>query len=148
MAILRYLAFGKRLKALRKSKEATQEDLGMYLGLSTMQIRRYESGVCLPGTAHLVNIANFFKMSVADLTEGDLLCEGAEVIRRLKPYVLAYIAYISQAIPKMEKQVYELRVKSFLSKAEVEQLEDYEAQLEDLICYQQKIWKDLKDVGG
>lgn len=62
---------GKRIKFFRKQKKLTQEELGKMVGLSTMSIRRYESGEREPDTTQLLKISEALGIHIIDLIEND-----------------------------------------------------------------------------
>ena len=56
--------FGKRLKALRLSKDLTQKQLGSYLHVSDGTVAMWETGKRLPDITMLIKISDFFAVSV------------------------------------------------------------------------------------
>lgn len=56
--------FGNRLRYLRKRSNLTQERLGKVLNVSTSTIGMYERGSREPGYKLLVEIANYFNVSI------------------------------------------------------------------------------------
>lgn len=54
----------QRLKALRKSKQLTQEQLGQEINVTKVSVSGYENGNRTPDTATLQRIADFFAVSV------------------------------------------------------------------------------------
>lgn len=60
-------AVGSRIRQCRKLKGLTQEDLASRVGLSTMSIRRYESGDRLISEKNLQRIADALGVHVLDL---------------------------------------------------------------------------------
>lgn len=55
---------GKRLRALREEKNITQEELGRILGTSHVTIGRYENGERIPKLDILIDLANYFDVSL------------------------------------------------------------------------------------
>ena len=55
-----YCDFGIILRELRKTRNLTQSELGMTLGLSKAVISKYENGLGYPGFDVLIRIADFF----------------------------------------------------------------------------------------
>lgn len=55
---------GKRLRALREERKITQEDLGKILGTSHVTIGRYENGERIPKLDILIELANYFDVSL------------------------------------------------------------------------------------
>lgn len=58
---------GERIKAIRKQKKITQEQLASPLGLTTSAISKYEKGLVSPSWETLEKIAAFFDMTIEDL---------------------------------------------------------------------------------
>ena len=58
------LKFGANLKALRRERDMTQEELADALGLSVQAISRYETGAAYPDIEMLPVIAGFFGVTV------------------------------------------------------------------------------------
>lgn len=58
------------IAALRKKREATQEEMGKALGVTPQAISKWENGTCLPDTQTLPLIADFFGVSVDYLFYG------------------------------------------------------------------------------
>lgn len=54
---------GDRLRQLRESMPVTQEDLASRLGISEIQIYRYEKGTAEPRADVVVKLAEFFNVS-------------------------------------------------------------------------------------
>lgn len=86
------MAFGKRLATARKARGLTQEGLAGLVGLTKLQIHRYERGTSQPTMEALKKIAQALSMSIDELVfeEGErkpdqellLLFEG---VTRLDP---------------------------------------------------------------
>lgn len=62
------------IKHLRKQIAISQEELATQLGLNRGNIASYEKGTAEPKICNLVNLANFYKVSVIDLITVDLHC--------------------------------------------------------------------------
>jgi len=58
---------GAFLKDLRKEKELTQEQLAEELGVSGRTISRWETGKNMPDISLLVEIAEFFDVSIPEI---------------------------------------------------------------------------------
>ncbi len=61
------IAFYKKLKLLRKSKNITQEQLAGYLDVSPQAVSRWECGTACPDISMLPQIADFFEITVDEL---------------------------------------------------------------------------------
>ncbi len=62
---------GAFLKTLRKEKDLTQEQLAEQLGVSARTISRWETGSNMPDISLLVEIAEFYNISVTELIDGE-----------------------------------------------------------------------------
>ena len=73
---------GAFLKDLRKDKGITQEQLAEELGVSGRTISRWETGKNMPDISLLVEIAEFFDVSIPEIIKGERksvgLCESGE----------------------------------------------------------------------
>ena len=64
---------GERIRALRKSKNLTQEQLAEKLGISSKAISDYENDKVLKPNALIIQaIADYFNVSVDYLLKGDI----------------------------------------------------------------------------
>lgn len=59
--------FGKRLKAIRLSREMTQEKLANLINATAFNISRYELKKSLPSVETLIKIANVFNITIDNL---------------------------------------------------------------------------------
>lgn len=62
-----YETIGKNIRAIRKSRKQTQEDLGKALGLSKAAIVTYESGSRRINLESILNVCNIYGVSVNDI---------------------------------------------------------------------------------
>lgn len=60
------------LKILRKTRQLSQEEVSKLLGLTRSTYSGYENGIAEPGIQNLLNISDFFKVSLDDLVRRDL----------------------------------------------------------------------------
>lgn len=63
--------FNERLKYQRESFGCTQKQMAELIGITPRSYQRYESGEREPNIETLVQIANFFKISLDDLIGRD-----------------------------------------------------------------------------
>jgi len=80
------LTIGKRMKALRRAKDITQEELAEYLGVSYQSVSRWENGVCYPDMELLPALADFFGVTVDYLIGVDDAMERESVNRYLDDF--------------------------------------------------------------
>ncbi|MBQ8075428.1 MAG: helix-turn-helix transcriptional regulator [Oscillospiraceae bacterium] len=65
------MKIGAFLKALRKEKNLTQEQLAEQLGVSNRSISRWETGNNMPDSSLLTEIAEFYDVSIPELIYGE-----------------------------------------------------------------------------
>ena len=65
-------SFAQRLKALRKSKGITQEQLAETLNVNSITVSRWENNELIPKTVNIQRIAQVFNVPVNDLINGQL----------------------------------------------------------------------------
>ena len=63
---------GHNIRCLRKRLNLSQEELANHLGLNRGNIASYEKGSAEPKICNLFKLANFFKVSLVDLTRRNL----------------------------------------------------------------------------
>ena len=71
---------GAFLKDLRKEKGITQEQLAEKLGVSGRTISRWETGNNMPDISLLVEIAEYFDVSIPEIIKGERKSEDAETM--------------------------------------------------------------------
>ncbi|MDT3947672.1 helix-turn-helix transcriptional regulator [Staphylococcus haemolyticus] len=62
----------KKLKELRNDRDVTQEYLAKKLCVSVQTINKWENGKCLPDAINLLNIAQFYGVSLDNLMENEV----------------------------------------------------------------------------
>lgn len=62
----------KELKELRNDRDVTQEYLAKKLCVSAQTINKWENGKCLPDAINLLNIAQFYGVSLDDLMKNEV----------------------------------------------------------------------------
>ena len=85
---------GAFLKDLRKEKGITQEQLAEKLGVSGRTISRWETGKNMPDISLLVEIAEFFDVSIPEIIKGERKSENMkeetkEVVETMSDYAKA-----------------------------------------------------------
>ena len=65
-----YLIFGQNVKAYRKKRGRTQEELAATLDCDQKYVSRLENGYARPTLDICLRIANFLQVSIDDLLEG------------------------------------------------------------------------------
>ena len=82
---------GVFLKTLRKEKNLTQEQLAERLGVSGRTVSRWETGNNMPDISLLVEIADFYDVSIPELIDGERKSENMneevrEVVDKMADY--------------------------------------------------------------
>ncbi|NMR85482.1 helix-turn-helix transcriptional regulator, partial [Vibrio parahaemolyticus] len=67
---------GSFLKELRKERNLTQEDLAEQLNVSSRTISRWETGSNMPDIGMLVEIADFYDVSIPEIINGERKSEN------------------------------------------------------------------------
>ena len=85
------IRIGTFLKTLRKEKGLTQEQLAEQLGVSGRTVSRWETGSNMPDISLLVEIAEFYSISITELIDGerkseDMNEETKEVADKMADY--------------------------------------------------------------
>lgn len=62
---------GRFLKELRSEKGLTQEQLSEMLGVSNRSISRWENGVNMPDFDFVIELANYYQISIEELLDGE-----------------------------------------------------------------------------
>ncbi len=62
---------GRFLKELRSEKGLTQEQLSEILGVSNRSISRWENGVNMPDFDLVIELANYYQISIEELLDGE-----------------------------------------------------------------------------
>lgn len=71
------IKFGEFLKALRKEKELTQEQLGEKLGVTGKTVSRWETGTYMPPVQCLKLLSEFYGLTINELLAGERLDEAS-----------------------------------------------------------------------
>lgn len=79
----------KNILELRKKKGITQEELANNLNVSSQAVSKWENNICLPDTTMLVDIANFFDVSIDYLFYGDDLTYS-DIYEKIYKRVIEY----------------------------------------------------------
>lgn len=64
--------FGDRLKELRKNKNLTQEDIGVFCGVGNATISNWEKNLTDPPIEIIIKLANYFGVSIDYLLGNDI----------------------------------------------------------------------------
>lgn len=94
---------GVFLKELRKEKQLTQEQLAEILGVTNRSISRWENGVNMPDLDLVIEIANYYDISIEEILDGE---RKIEVIDKKTEQMLLKVADYENN----DKQQYSKRV--------------------------------------
>ena len=97
---------GSFLRELRKEQRITQEDLAEKLNVSSRTISRWETGSNMPDISLLIEIADFFDVSIPEIINGErksekMVEEVKEVAEKLSDYADAEKVNIIKEIRKL-----------------------------------------------
>ena len=97
---------GSFLRELRKEQRITQEDLAEKLNISSRTISRWETGSNMPDISLLIEIADFFNVSIPEIINGERKSEKMneevrEVAEKLSDYADAEKVNIIKEIRKL-----------------------------------------------
>ena len=97
---------GSFLRELRKEQRITQEDLAEKLNVSSRTISRWETGSNMPDISLLIEIADFFDVSIPEIISGERKSEKMdeevkEVAEKLSDYADAEKVNIIKEIRKL-----------------------------------------------
>ena len=97
---------GSFLRELRKEQRSTQEDLAEKLNVSSRTISRWETGSNMPDISLLIEIADFFDVSIPEIINGERKSEKMdeevkEVAEKLSDYADAEKVNIIKEIRKL-----------------------------------------------
>ena len=100
---------GKFLKELRKEKGVTQEQFAEVLGTSGRTISRWETGSNMPDISLLVEIADFFDVSIPEIINGERKSEKMnEEVKEVAEILSDY------ANAEKEKMIKDIRIHSIM----------------------------------
>ena len=95
------IKMGMFLKELRKAKGLTQEQLAEVLNVSNRTVSRWETGSNMPDISMLVEIAEFYDVSIPEIIYGERKSENMD--KETRETVVAMAEY-GQNTAKIAKQ--------------------------------------------
>lgn len=102
---------GSFLKALRKEKGVTQEQLAEILGVSGRTVSRWETGSNLPDLSVLVEIADYYDVEIRELLDGER--KNKTMDQEMKETALKMADYSNAEKEKLRKRICLLFVAGF-----------------------------------
>jgi transcriptional regulator with XRE-family HTH domain len=99
----------QNIRALRRQRSLSQEELAQRIGLNRGNITSYENGTAEPKICNLLKLSNLFGVSVIDLIQKDLSEEKAttEAVQSFRPVlngeraIIEHFAYIAEEIERV-----------------------------------------------
>lgn len=85
------IKIGAFLKALRRGKALTQEQLAEQLGVSGRTVSRWETGSNMPDLGMLVELAEFYGVSIPEIIKGERKSENMD--QKIKETAVAMAEY-------------------------------------------------------
>lgn len=95
------IRIGAFLKTLRKEKELTQEQLAEQLYISGRTVSRWETGSNMPDIGMLVELAEFYDVSIPEIINGERKSENMD--QKIKETAVAMAEY-SQVAAKTDRR--------------------------------------------
>jgi len=133
-------SLGGKLRALRTDSHLSQKDLAGYIGVSSRQIRRYESGKALPGPRAIRACCKLFGVNSIDLLDDRFEFGSKQLFQKLKPYVEAHLSDMSKKIYATGQCILKLKMQDSLWARN--RIEALESEYEDLLRYFSKATSD------
>ena len=81
---------GGFLKELRNEKGITQEQLAEELGVSNRTVSRWETGFNMPDISVLIEIADYFDVSIPEIINGERKSEMNEEVKEMATSIATY----------------------------------------------------------
>lgn len=81
------MSIGSKIKALRRAKDLTQEELAEVLGVSSKAVSQWECGRTVPDISQLPVLCNFFEVTADELLEIDVFNKAAELDKIADEYM-------------------------------------------------------------
>lgn len=94
---------GSFLKELRKEKRLTQEQLAEKLNVSGRTVSRWETGSNMPDISLLVELAEFYEVSIPEIIDGERRSEKMD--NKTKEAVLKVAEYSNEDKQKMGRVI-------------------------------------------
>lgn len=99
------------LKELRKEKNITQEQLAEKLNVSARTVSRWETGNNMPDISVLVDLAEFYEVSIPEIIDGERKSENMN--NELKETVLKVAEFSNEEKLKLTKRMNKLFIGGF-----------------------------------
>ena len=103
---------GSFLKELRKERNLTQEQFAEQLGVSGRSVSRWETGINMPAISLLVEIAEFYDVSISEIIDGERKSE--KMNEEVKETVLKLSDYTETINKTIRKRLFFLTIIAFI----------------------------------
>ena len=107
------IKIGAFLKALRKEKNMTQEQLAEQLGVSNRTVSRWETGSNMPDISLLTEIAEFYDVSIPEIIHGERKSE--EMREDIKEVAETMSDYAKAEKEKVVKSIRDMSIIGFIA---------------------------------
>lgn len=104
---------GAFLKELRKEKQLTQEALAEILGVTNRSISRWENGVNMPDFDLVIEIANYYDVSIEEILDGER--KNKMIDKETEQMLLKVADYESNEKQRFSKRVCGLFIAAILA---------------------------------
>ena len=106
------MKIGAFLKKLRKEKNLTQEQLAEQFNVSGRTVSRWETGINMPDISILVNLAEFYNVSIPEIIDGER--ESEKMNEEVKETVLKLSDYAETINQKIKIKLFWLTIAALL----------------------------------
>lgn len=106
------MKIGAFLKALRKEKDLTQEQLAEQFNISGRTVSRWETGKNMPDISILVELAEFYHVSIPEIIDGERKSERMH--EEVKETVLKLSDYTETINQRIKKRLFLLTIIALL----------------------------------
>ena len=106
------MKIGAFLKKLRKEKNLTQEQLAEQFNVSGRTVSRWETGINMPDISILVNLAEFYNVSIPEIIDGERKSE--KMNEEVKETVLKLSNYAETINQKIKIKLFWLTIAALL----------------------------------
>lgn len=106
------MKIGAFLKKLRKEKNLTQEQLAEQFNVSGRTVSRWETGINMPDISILVNLAEFYNVSIPEIIDGERKSE--KMNEEVKETVLKLSDYAETINQKIKIKLFWLTIAALL----------------------------------
>lgn len=104
---------GAFLKELRKEKQLTQEQLAEILGVTNRSISRWENGVNMPDFDLVIEIANYYDVSIEEILDGERKNEMVD--KKTEQMLLKVADYESEEKQRFSRRICGLFIAAILA---------------------------------